>query len=138
MTFHWLLISALTLLNLALLPYFLFLLATALSAIITRREPTAPTGLTSRFLIVIPAHDEESVIATTVQSCSRVSYPASQFSVLVIADNCSDQTARLAEEAGIGSSSGLMIRRKPRVTRSSTLSSAWSARASSIRLMPWS
>jgi cellulose synthase/poly-beta-1,6-N-acetylglucosamine synthase-like glycosyltransferase len=55
---------------------------------------------TSRFLVVIPAHDEESVIATTVRSCLSANYPASRFSVVVIADNCSDKTASVATAAG--------------------------------------
>jgi cellulose synthase/poly-beta-1,6-N-acetylglucosamine synthase-like glycosyltransferase len=51
-------------------------------------------------LIVIPAHDEESGVATTVQSCLAANYPSLLFGVVVIADNCSDQTAREAALAG--------------------------------------
>ncbi len=100
MTFHWLLMGALMLANLAFLPYFLFLMATSISALLSRRARGSPPSVVSRFLIVIPAHDEESDISTTVRSCSNANYPRSQFSVLVIADNCSDQTASVAEAAG--------------------------------------
>ncbi len=49
---------------------------------------------------MIPAHDEESGIAATVQSCRSLEYPESLFEVLVIADNCSDQTASIARQQG--------------------------------------
>ena len=39
-------------------------------------------------------------MATTVASCRAVDYPESLFSVLVIADNCTDRTAMVAADAG--------------------------------------
>jgi cellulose synthase/poly-beta-1,6-N-acetylglucosamine synthase-like glycosyltransferase len=94
----WALVAA----NLVVLPYFLFLFAIALTTMLARRRPfRRPEGeARSRFLIIIPAHDEESGIATTVASCRGVDYPESLFSVLVIADNCTDRTALVAAEAG--------------------------------------
>ena len=53
-----------------------------------------------RFLIAIPAHDEEACIATTVRSCMAVDYPQELFEVLVVADNCADQTAAIASSEG--------------------------------------
>ena len=86
--------------NLALLPYFLLLLATALAAILARRPPRLEDAPRSRFLIVIPAHNEESGIARTVQSCRAADYPQPLSSVVVIADNCADRTAAEAAAAG--------------------------------------
>src|SRR5262249_28799139 len=45
-------------------------------------------------------HDEEPVIATSVESCLGLDYPHSHFQVVVIADNCSDRTAFFAGRAG--------------------------------------
>ena len=53
-----------------------------------------------RFLIAIPAHDEQVGVAKTVRSCLAIDYPGTLFEVLVIADNCTDQTAARAREAG--------------------------------------
>ncbi|MCD6346723.1 MAG: glycosyltransferase, partial [Bacteroidales bacterium] len=53
------------------------------------------------FAIVIPAHNEEGVIADTLQSCSRIDYPADKFSIYVIADNCTDNTTLIAKEYGV-------------------------------------
>jgi 1,2-diacylglycerol 3-beta-glucosyltransferase len=88
----------------ALTPFFGFLLAVlgaALSGRIARhRSISAIRSPGSRFLIVIPAHDEEGVIASTVRSCRGLDYPSERFSIWVIADNCTDATAREAREAG--------------------------------------
>ncbi len=64
---------------------------------------------TSRFLFVIPAHDESSVIGITVRSCLAVDYDSERFQVFVIADNCTDDTAIVAEAAG----AQVMIRDDP-------------------------
>jgi cellulose synthase/poly-beta-1,6-N-acetylglucosamine synthase-like glycosyltransferase len=91
---------ALIIANLVVLPHFLFLSAIALAAMLNHRRADRPGEPHSRFLILIPAHDEEAGIATTVASCRAADYPAALFSVLVIADNCSDRTARVAADAG--------------------------------------
>ncbi len=86
--------------NLALLPYFGMVLVTALVALCRRRKAKGQAIPQKRFLIVIPAHDEESGIAATVRSCLAVDYPAELFEVLVIADNCTDATAAVARGEG--------------------------------------
>jgi cellulose synthase/poly-beta-1,6-N-acetylglucosamine synthase-like glycosyltransferase len=84
-----------------LAPFFIFLGLIEAAALLGRRPGRAPrAGGRSRFLIVIPAHDEEGVIASTVRSCRDLDYPAERFSIWVIADNCADATAREAREAG--------------------------------------
>ncbi len=52
------------------------------------------------FVILVPAHNEESSIATTVQSLKALDYPRQLFEILVIADNCQDQTASVARSEG--------------------------------------
>jgi cellulose synthase/poly-beta-1,6-N-acetylglucosamine synthase-like glycosyltransferase len=101
MNLYWWLLAALLIVNLAVLPYFLFLLATSLTAILSRSRGQVGTDHpSSKFLIVIPAHNEQSGITTTVRSCRDADYPSLLFGVIVIADNCTDLTAALAREAG--------------------------------------
>ncbi len=57
-----------------------------------RGEFTSERTKPHRFLILIPAHDEEQMIADTVRRIHRTRYPEEQFEVVVIADNCSDAT----------------------------------------------
>jgi 1,2-diacylglycerol 3-beta-glucosyltransferase len=63
------------------------------------RTPTAGT-LTRRFRFVVPAHNESAGIADTVASLLTVDYPRDLFEVVVVADNCSDDTAAKARLAG--------------------------------------
>lgn len=53
-----------------------------------------------RFLFLVPAHDEEAIIEACVESLLNVEYPVDQRQVVVLADNCSDRTADLAEACG--------------------------------------
>jgi hypothetical protein len=51
--------------NLLLLPYLGLILLTALAALCSRRVYRNPVAPITRFLVEIPAHDEESGIAAT-------------------------------------------------------------------------
>ena len=53
-----------------------------------------------RFDVVVPAHDEALSIANTVKSLLAMDYPKEFFRVVVVADNCTDDTADRAREAG--------------------------------------
>jgi cellulose synthase/poly-beta-1,6-N-acetylglucosamine synthase-like glycosyltransferase len=92
------------LVTIALAPFFLFMLAIVTSAFAsraTRPRPAEPAERgRSRFLIVIPAHDEEGAIGATVRSCLALDYDRELFAIHVIADNCTDGTALEAREAG--------------------------------------
>lgn len=65
-----------------------------------RAPPPAPSPATLRFDLVVPAHDEALGIGATVQSLLALDYPAALRRVVVVADNCSDDTAAKAREAG--------------------------------------
>jgi 1,2-diacylglycerol 3-beta-glucosyltransferase len=53
-----------------------------------------------RFRIVVPAHNEAAGIADSVENLLAIDYPRELYDVLVVADNCSDDTAARAEAAG--------------------------------------
>jgi cellulose synthase/poly-beta-1,6-N-acetylglucosamine synthase-like glycosyltransferase len=73
-----------------------------LSLTLLSGELRAPAyGIPSvRFAIVVPAHDEQEGIASTVENLLAIEYAKDLFSVVVVADNCSDETAARAERAG--------------------------------------
>jgi 1,2-diacylglycerol 3-beta-glucosyltransferase len=77
---------------------YLFLLALAS----VRPTPSTARGLhpSHSYIIAIPAHNEASVIESTVQRLGTLDYPANLFSIHVVADHCSDDTAVLARQAG--------------------------------------
>ena len=82
-----------------------YLLALLLAA---RQEQSGPpvsaidaAGERLRFVVLVPAHDEQGGIGATLDSLIRCEYPASARRIVVIADNCTDRTAAVAREAGV-------------------------------------
>jgi len=53
-----------------------------------------------RFVLIIPAHNEELVIAPALESIFCIDYPREAYRVIVVADNCTDRTAAIARQAG--------------------------------------
>lgn len=68
------------------------------AAFYRRREGTATS--TRRFLILVPAHDEEVVLGFLLESIRAVDYPQDKVQIVVVADNCTDSTAEVAECGG--------------------------------------
>lgn len=81
----------------AVLPVLYLLVLTLLSA---RLAPPPPSKRSLRFDVVVPAHNEAAVIRRAVRSLLRLDWPADRFRVIVVADNCQDETAQLARTAG--------------------------------------
>lgn len=59
-----------------------------------------PADDTTRFDIIVPAHNESAGISGTVASLMALAYPRERYRVLVVADNCTDDTAARATAAG--------------------------------------
>ena len=59
-----------------------------------------PDAAPHKFAILIAAKDEEAVIGDLIESIGEQNYPAECVSIFVIADNCTDSTARIARELG--------------------------------------
>ena len=73
----------------------------AVSLLPRRARPrVGPSADRETFAILVPAHDEERVIARTLASLAGLEYPRDRFSVHVVADNCSDDTAAIARDRG--------------------------------------
>lgn len=53
-----------------------------------------------KFAIIVPARNEELVIGQLINSIKQQNYPKELVDIFVIADNCTDQTACVAEQAG--------------------------------------
>jgi cellulose synthase/poly-beta-1,6-N-acetylglucosamine synthase-like glycosyltransferase len=54
-----------------------------------------------RFLILIPAHNEEIVIGSLLENLLNMDYPKELYDVVVIADNCNDGTAKISKDLGV-------------------------------------
>ena len=52
----------------------------------------------ARFGIVIPAHNEELFLTRLIKSINEQDYPSYLFKAIVVADNCTDNTAKVGSE----------------------------------------
>jgi hypothetical protein len=86
--------------NLVTLPGTVELTTLTAASLLPRRARKSAGRPVGHVVVVVPAHDEASGIAACVRSLRACHAPPGGFSVLVIADNCSDATAARAREAG--------------------------------------
>ncbi len=63
-------------------------------------EENPATAKMPFFLFLIPAHNEAEIIERTLQSVKAVDYPRDKFKIMVIADNCTDETSSIARKEG--------------------------------------
>ena len=53
-----------------------------------------------RFALIVAAHNEETVIKNIVENLKSLKYPRDLYDIFVIADNCTDATAKIARDSG--------------------------------------
>ncbi len=64
-------------------------------------EPGTLAESTLKVVVMVPAHNEELVLAATLASLQKQDYPAPLLEIMVIADNCTDTTAEIARTHGV-------------------------------------
>ena len=65
------------------------------------KRTSLPGGeATHHFVLLVPAHNEEQLLPALLANISQLAYPRHRFTLVVVADNCTDQTAALARAAG--------------------------------------
>ncbi|MBQ6552365.1 MAG: glycosyltransferase family 2 protein [Clostridia bacterium] len=65
-----------------------------------RKKSYPKTEKVNNFGIIIPARNEESVVAGLIESVRKNRYPQDHLHIFVIAHNCTDRTAEIARELG--------------------------------------
>ncbi len=65
-----------------------------------KKEKPHKEAVPHRFAILIAARNEEAVIAQLIESIKHQDYPAELIDTFVVADNCTDDTAEVAEKSG--------------------------------------
>lgn len=53
-----------------------------------------------KYLVLVPAHNEEAVISGIVENLQSMDYPKELYDFYILADNCSDRTAEIARGMG--------------------------------------
>lgn len=66
-----------------------------------RRGPSGSGGARDlRFTVLVPAHDEEQGLSGALTALQRMAYPRDMWDLVVVADNCTDDTAVVARAHG--------------------------------------
>ena len=80
--------------------FWIYQLAISLCSLIKFKDKPLQTVKNHKFMAIIPAHNEENVIVPLIQSLKNQTYNKELYDIYVIADNCTDRTAILAEREG--------------------------------------
>ena len=81
--------------------FWLYQFVISITSLIKFKEKPMLTDKKHRFIIALPANNEESVIGNLIKSLKMQDYDKSLFDIYVIADNCTDRTAEVARENGV-------------------------------------
>lgn len=85
----------------ALLVVGLYYLIVSVFGWVRRKEPDAENfPPVHKFAVIVAAHNEERVISGIVRNLKHLKYPEEMYEIFVIADNCTDDTAKIAKENG--------------------------------------
>lgn len=80
--------------------YFYQLVYLVIGLVRKHRQSTDRDAVIHRYAAVISARNESGVIAELIQSLKNQNYPKDYLDVYVVADNCTDNTAQVARDAG--------------------------------------
>ena len=80
--------------------FWLYQLVVSICSLVNLKEKPIIEEKTNKFMAIIPAHNEQAVIKNLVLSLQKQDYPKDAYDIYVIADNCTDNTASIAKEAG--------------------------------------
>ena len=80
--------------------FWLYQVLVSLCSLVKIKDKPLKVKKKHRFMAIIPAHNEEAVIKNLIDSLKAQNYNKDLYDIYVIADNCTDNTARVAKEAG--------------------------------------
>ena len=80
--------------------FWLYQVLVSLCSLVKIKDKPLKEKKDHRFMAIIPAHNEEAVIGNLIESLKNQNYNKELYDIYVIADNCTDNTAKVAKEAG--------------------------------------
>ena len=80
--------------------FWLYQFVISITSLIKFKEKPLLIDKKHRFIIALPANNEETVIGNLIKSLKMQDYDKDLFDIYVIADNCTDNTAKIARENG--------------------------------------
>ena len=80
--------------------FYIYQLIISLFSFVKIKDKPYITNKNHKFLIILPAHNEEAVIGNLISSLQKLDYPKELYDIQVIADNCTDKTEEIAKNLG--------------------------------------
>ena len=80
--------------------YWAYQIVVSFCSLIKLKDKKLLVNKNHKFMAILPAHNEEFVIKNLIESLKVQNYPKELYDIYVIADNCTDNTAAIAKEAG--------------------------------------
>lgn len=80
--------------------FWLYQIIVSICSLIKLKDKPILEEKENRFMAIIPAHNEAKVVANLIESLKNQDYPKELYDIYVIADNCTDNTAEVAKNAG--------------------------------------
>lgn len=80
--------------------FWLYQITVSICSLVKLKDKPMLENKQNRFMAIIPAHNEAGVIANLIESLKKQDYPKELYDIYVIADNCTDNTAKIARDAG--------------------------------------
>ena len=80
--------------------FWLYQILISATALIKLKDKPLIKKKNHKFMAIIPAHNEAGVVANLIESLKNQDYDKNLLDIYVIADNCTDNTAQIAREAG--------------------------------------
>ena len=76
--------------------FWLYQIGISLCSLVKLKEKPLKVNKQHKFMAIIPAHNEEAVVGNLIESLKNQNYNKELYDIYVIADNCTDNTARVA------------------------------------------
>ncbi len=80
--------------------FWLYQIMVSICSLVKLKDKPLLVNKNHKFMAIIPAHNEEAVIGNLLESLKNQEYPKDLYDIYVIADNCTDNTAKIARDAG--------------------------------------
>ena len=80
--------------------FWLYQILVSLCSLVKLKDKPLLVNKEHRFMAIIPAHNEEAVVGNLIESLKNQTYNKDLYDIYVIADNCTDNTAKIAKDLG--------------------------------------
>jgi cellulose synthase/poly-beta-1,6-N-acetylglucosamine synthase-like glycosyltransferase len=80
--------------------FWIYQVGISLCSLVKLKDKPLKVKKEHRFMAIIPAHNEEEVVGNLIESLKNQNYSKELYDIYVIADNCTDNTAKIARESG--------------------------------------